>query len=128
VQGGHKFRAGGVVFHGVRIAVRIRQDLATGVDDSSARTEQPAGVGGYLLDFVGRSAADLRDKEYGLLAQRCFDLTAQHVFPGPVNQHIHRQRADGNDEQGRYEQLDEDAILHGLGTSKRYPAPRTVFK
>ena len=87
-----------------------------------------ASSAGYAGNGSRWSIRDARGEHRRFLAQRGLNLAAQHVFPGFVNQHIHRHCADGDDQQRRDEQLDEDATLHSLGTSKRYPAPRTVFR
>src|ERR1019366_730906 len=128
LQRGGKFRACGVVLHRGWVGLRVSQHLAAGINDGGALVGFACRLfRNFWQGFAGRGR-NSRGKQEGLLAQRAFYFAAQHSFPGSLDQHIHRKRARRNQYQGGGEQLKKNAAFHSFGTSKRYPAPRTVFR
>ena len=99
LQCSHELRTRGVIFHGIGVRFRVGQYLAGTIDDGRTGTQQGRRVERDFGDGIGWSAFYAGGKQQGLLSQRGLNLAAQHVIPGPVNQHIHRQRADGDDQQ-----------------------------
>ena len=114
--------------------------------------------GGDFGERVWRIDFDAVREEQSLLGEVALNLRAQRGFPRVADHDVENGGGGGDDDQEDGEQLEEDAVLHvrllevareasligvdfhpraqnstrfiapHLGTSKRYPAPRTVFR
>ena len=126
-QGGGKLLAVCVVFHRARIGLGIGQHFAGGIDDRSSGPGCLAllrsDVGQGVLPVVLHAVSEHLD----LLRQVAFDLLPQGALPYFLDSPIQSHRGDGDHHQKHEHQLEEDATSQ-RGTSKRYPAPRTVFR
>src|ERR1700751_4695696 len=74
---------------------------------------------------------DTMGKQPGLLLQAALNLGAQRRLPRVAQHHVKNGGRSGDDNQEDREHFEEDAVLQFLlyfGDSKRYPAPRTVFR
>src|SRR4051812_27308499 len=70
-------------------------------------------------------------KQQSLLREVAIDFRSQRGFPCAPQHDVKHGGRGGDNNQENGEQLEEDAVLQFLlyfGTSKRYPAPRTVFR
>ena len=121
-----------MVFHLRRIRFRICEDFARCVNHGRTRSRRQPFLGGNFGERVRVVDFDPVSKEQCLLFKIALDLRAQRSFPGVAQHHVKNSGRSGDDDQKDGEQLEEDAVLQFLlyyfGASKRYPAPRTVFR
>ncbi len=116
-----------VVFHGGRIGFGIGQHLAGRIDDGGARAGGLTFLGSDVLQGVLAVDFDAIREQAGFGGEATLDLVAQRVFPGTPDGNVERDCSDQNYQGEGEQELEENPVGH-FGTSKRYPAPRTVLR
>src|SRR5438270_6309974 len=127
MKGSDELGATGMVFHGAGIGFRIGQYLAFVVDDRGPRSSGKARLRSNFWKTVQPVGFNSLGKQRGLLREITLDLRRERGFPCPSDRDIERNRGGDDHDYESCHQLYKDSAPH-LGTSKRYPAPRTVFR
>src|SRR5204862_5742209 len=123
-----EFRTPSMVLHGLRIGLRVGQHLTGSLDDGYSRIGGFGGPGNKVEQIRIPGVLYLVRKEFGFLSQGNLDFSPKRIFPGRADGKVNNDSSRNHQKQCISRKLEEDAAPHCLGASKRYPAPRTVFR